>query len=70
MMSMLLTDKEKARFLEWLNINIDTATKIIEQMENMGMPSPVVNLEKMLLAGYTIIANKLRDSEPMNLGTD
>lgn len=61
---MLLTQDERDRFATWLELEAETATGIIRQLEKMGPGvAPLVLREKAEAAAALLIARKLRATE-------
>ncbi len=65
----ILEEDEKKRFLEWLNIQIDTSRGMAEQMEKMfGLTSPLTKQERLRLAGFEIVARYIMEGESFTVG--
>ena len=68
-MSLLLTDEERMRFADWLELEARTATGLIEQLEKLGQyAAPLVAREKAEAAAARLIAAKLRGIQSMSIG--
>jgi hypothetical protein len=69
MAGFLLTDAERQRFLQWLELQAESSRAMLKQFESL--PSNVAEAmsrrEKQELAGYLIVANVLRSSESMTI---
>jgi hypothetical protein len=66
-MNLLLTDAERLRFAEWLEHEAATAKSLIEQMEKLDVPAPLIMREKAEAGASLLIARKLRATESFNL---
>jgi hypothetical protein len=67
-MNLLLTDAERQRFAEWLENEATTAKALIEQMEKLGVPAPLIAREKAEAGAALLIARRLRTTESYSIG--
>lgn len=70
MSGFLLTDEEKRRFLQWLELQAESSRAMLKQFESL--PSAVAEAmtarEKRDLAGFLTVAHYLRSGESMTVG--
>lgn len=64
---MLLTDDERRKFVEWLELEAITSDGFARKLEEMQMPKPLIDKMKMEAAAATIIAKKLRSIESQTI---
>lgn len=69
-MNLLLTDAERSRFAQWLEHEAKTAKGLIEQMEKIGVPEPLITREKAELGAALLIARKLRMTESFTINVE
>lgn len=68
---MILDDKEKERFITWLEITAESCRIIAEQFEKLPGPEPTTELirrEKQKAAACLIIAADLKNAESISIG--
>jgi len=67
---MLLDEKEKLRFIEYLEITAENCKGIAEQMSKAGgtVMEQLEKRERTKAAACLLIANDLRNSEPTTIG--
>lgn len=58
-MSILLSEEEQKRFVAFLEYEISTGKRMIEQLEKFKMPKGLLEMEKDNLHAAVIIRNKL-----------
>lgn len=63
MSEFLLTEAEKARFLQWLNAQRNSSKEMVRALEAGGMPEALVKKEKIELLAYEVLIAKLEFSE-------
>lgn len=71
MSGFLLTDDEKRRFLRWLEMQAESSKAMITQFEKLppGVSEAMIKKEKRDLAGFLIVANRLRSGESFTVGS-
>lgn len=72
MSGFLLTDAERQRFLQWLEMQAESSKAMLAQFEKLSpaLAETLAAKEKQELAGYLIVARVLRSSESMTIGSD
>lgn len=67
-MSLLLTEQERVRFADWLELEASTAEGIAGQLGNLpgAFTSMVIDREKRYAAAALLIAGKLRATESVS----
>jgi len=67
---MLLDDKERQKFIAWLEITAETCKGMAEQMEKLPSPAmtELVKKEKIKAGACLLIANDLRSAESLTIG--
>ena len=68
MSGLLLTEAERIRFAEWLELQAETAKGMAHQMEKMSIMPAMIELEKRRIAAYLLVASGLRNTETMTVG--
>lgn len=70
MSEFLLTNEEKQRFLEWLELQAESSRAMLKQFESLpsAVAEVMIRKEKRDLAGFIIVANHLRSGESMAIG--
>lgn len=71
MSGFLLTDNERQRFLQWLEMQAESSRLMLKQFESLSpaLAETLTAKEKRELAGYLIVAQVLRSSESMTIGS-
>jgi len=66
----LLTDEEKRRFSEWLQIQIDSGKGMAEQMEKMSgaVGAELVKREQIKIAAYLVVYKEINSGESWQVG--
>lgn len=67
-MSPLLTNEERARFVEWLENEAATGEGIAQQMLKIGTPDFLVKKIRVEVGAALIIAKKLRETHSERIG--
>lgn len=72
MSGFLLTDSERQRFLQWLEMQAESSKAMLKQFENLPpvVAEAITAKEKRELAGYLIVAHVLRSSESMSISAN
>lgn len=72
MSGFLLTDAERQRFLQWLEMQAESSKAMLKQFESLPakVAEAMMTKEKRELAGYLIVAHVLRSSESMSISAD
>lgn len=67
----LLTEQEKHRFSQWLQLQIDSYKQMAQQMEKMTGPvgGELVKREQMKIAAFTIVYREINSGETMEIGS-
>jgi len=70
MSAYLLTDEEKHRFSQWLQLQIDSCKQMGEQMAKMGGPvgAELVKRERAKAAAFTLVYREINSGETMEIG--
>lgn len=65
----LLTDEEKHRFSEWLQIQIDSCKGMAEQMEKMTGPvgQELAKRERIKAAAFMVVYKDINSGETMEI---
>jgi hypothetical protein len=68
-MNLLLTDEERQRFADWLEMSADSNEQIAAQMERVGSPPmmAVAKLNRTEAAAMRVVLRKLRTTESMSI---
>jgi hypothetical protein len=66
----LLTDEEKHRFSQWLQLQIESCQAISEQMAKMQGPvgEQLVKREHLKVAAFTLVYNEINSGEAVEIG--
>ncbi len=65
---MTLTDEEREKFIQYLEIDAESSEGIARQMENTHVPEVLVKQIKAEAIAFRIVAKKLRQLESFNVG--
>lgn len=65
--SVLLTDTERTKVIEWLNFEASVHLGMAEQMKTLTMPLALIKREQYLFECYTSIFNHLNKAEKQTL---
>lgn len=68
----LLTDQEKQRFLQWLELQAESSRLMLKQFESLPpvVAETLIAREKWNLAGFIVVATYLRSGETMTVGSE
>ena len=64
---MLLTNKERSKFIIYLKGNIETSRQLIEQMGKLPMGEMLIKLERTKIAGWMIVVADLESIESFEI---
>jgi len=66
----LLTDEEKHRFSQWLQLQIDSCKQMGEQMAKMAGPvgEELAKRERLKAAAFTVVYREINSGETMEIG--
>lgn len=64
---MLLTNKERLKFISYLRQNIESSRLIIEQMEKLHRGNLLTGVEKTRLAAWMVVAADLENTESFEI---
>lgn len=67
---MLLTDAERARFVEYLDGTINSNKELLAQMEKMSLPAQFLSVYKQLLLAHIVVRQTLLSYEAQTLSKD
>jgi hypothetical protein len=65
----LLTDEEKHRFSQWLQLQIESCKAMSEQMEKMAGPvgEQLAKRERLKVAAFTLVYREINSGETMEI---
>lgn len=68
----LLTEPEKQRFSQWLQLQIESCKAMAEQMAKMAGPigEELVKREKIKIAAFTLVYREINSGETMTISSE
>lgn len=64
----LLTDQEKRRFSDWLELQIYSGTQMVEQFEKLRVPPELIKRERVNIAAFQLVLRYINSGETVQVG--
>lgn len=68
MSGLLLSDAERKRFIDWLELSESSSNDLLKAAEGINLPGPLLARLKFETAACHFLAHKLRTTESMSIG--
>ncbi len=67
---MILTDPERKRFLEYLEIEAYSSEQLVEQMKKIAVPGELLKQNQVLALACRVLIDRLRSGESVTTGSN